>query len=558
MKKNYIIYLQYAALIVFILFSVIFISDIAISDSEDLSYCMVYDNGWTLSTDSYSVQYDSLPSSISSNNSNKICLTNTVSQSKGGEYIGFFAFQQQITVYINDAEVYNFVPSETLNSRTPGNKWIFVKLPEDNDTYKISIQISECYYTGRIHIPTIYYGSESGILLNYLKHESPQLLVSAIMILFGIIVGVFCIMYKRRTLSERSISWLALFAIFKGLWTFTETNVYSFFFGHLVLINQISYMTLKLATMAFLQFIYFYFHRCENKFIKILIWVSAFDFWLSAVLQYAFGIDFAQTVFITHIILLTAGIYTCTYSIRLIPKGSSSQRIFSLKNPNLTHTCCSLAIVTTSFIDIIRYYTVHTPDMALFSRWGDIICLAILSNSLFSNFISLLRTGHQAELIKEAAFTDPLTKLSNRSTFEQDMSNEDQKHLAHSGIVMIDLNNLKHFNDVHGHGMGDYYIIIASEIISDAFSNYGTVYRIGGDEFCAITNGLSNEAFVEVRNYIENYMASLKMPSSDLHMEISAGYAEFDSSLDHTLRDTMKRADELMYQRKMELKKHSD
>jgi diguanylate cyclase (GGDEF)-like protein len=106
--------------------------------------------------------------------------------------------------------------------------------------------------------------------------------------------------------------------------------------------------------------------------------------------------------------------------------------------------------------------------------------------------------------------------------------------------------------------MGDYYIIIASEIISDAFSNYGTVYRIGGDEFCAITNGLSNEAFVEVRNYIENYMASLKMPSSDLHMEISAGYAEFDSSLDHTLRDTMKRADELMYQRKMELKKHSD
>jgi PleD family two-component response regulator len=53
-------------------------------------------------------------------------------------------------------------------------------------------------------------------------------------------------------------------------------------------------------------------------------------------------------------------------------------------------------------------------------------------------------------------------------------------------------------------------------------------------------------------------MASLKLSSPDLHMEVSAGYAEFNANLDHNLRDTMKRADELMYQRKMQLKNHSD
>jgi diguanylate cyclase (GGDEF)-like protein len=104
--------------------------------------------------------------------------------------------------------------------------------------------------------------------------------------------------------------------------------------------------------------------------------------------------------------------------------------------------------------------------------------------------------------------------------------------------------------------MGDYYIIISSEIICDAFYKYGTVYRIGGDEFCVIVRNLKEEDFISVRTHIESYMETLKIPSSDLHMEISAGYTRFSPDTDVNLRDTMKRADELMYNRKLELKSH--
>jgi diguanylate cyclase (GGDEF)-like protein len=173
---------------------------------------------------------------------------------------------------------------------------------------------------------------------------------------------------------------------------------------------------------------------------------------------------------------------------------------------------------------------------------------------MFANFVSLLKMGHKAEIIKEAAETDPLTKLLNRSSFERDIIKAHGHELNKMGVVMLDLNNLKHFNDVHGHSMGDYYIIISSEIICDAFYKYGTVYRIGGDEFCVIASNLDTDEFISVRTHIEDYMATLKMPSSDLHMGISAGYAVFDSKSDDNLKDTMKRADELMYQRKVELK----
>jgi diguanylate cyclase (GGDEF)-like protein len=262
-------------------------------------------------------------------------------------------------------------------------------------------------------------------------------------------------------------------------------------------------------------------------------------------------------VFITHLILLIGGVYASLSSLVIFYRGTHDSASFSKKSYGV-HVVCSLVIVVASLIDLVRYYFFCSPDVARFSRWGDLFYIIVISCAIFSNFVSLLKKGHKAELIQEAAETDPLTKLLNRSSFERDISKPQVHELNKMGIVMLDLNNLKHFNDVHGHSMGDYYIIISSEIICDAFFKYGKVYRIGGDEFCIITSNLSADEFQSVRTQIENYMSTLKMPSSDLHMGISAGFAAFDSKIDTNLKDTMKRADELMYQRKAELKSRRD
>ena len=51
---------------------------------------------------------------------------------------------------------------------------------------------------------------------------------------------------------------------------------------------------------------------------------------------------------------------------------------------------------------------------------------------------------------------------------------------------MLDLNNLKKCNDRYGHEAGDTYLKKASEMITNAFSQENTVYRIGGDEFVVL------------------------------------------------------------------------
>lgn len=58
-----------------------------------------------------------------------------------------------------------------------------------------------------------------------------------------------------------------------------------------------------------------------------------------------------------------------------------------------------------------------------------------------------------------------------------------------SGVVLIaDLNNLKLINDTLGHQYGDEAIKLTADVLHSSFSDIGSCYRIGGDEFCVISN----------------------------------------------------------------------
>jgi len=171
------------------------------------------------------------------------------------------------------------------------------------------------------------------------------------------------------------------------------------------------------------------------------------------------------------------------------------------------------------------------------------------------DFVYLLKMGQKAAIIREEASTDPMTKLLNRSSFEKDMARNNTKLWITRSIIILDLNNLKQFNDKKGHDAGDVYIITAGKIIHDVFSPYGRVYRIGGDEFCVISKSLTHKKFLELRTIMEEQLAEKNEAGDMIPMTISVGYALYDASLDKTLNDTMKRADEEMYKRKEELKK---
>ena len=86
---------------------------------------------------------------------------------------------------------------------------------------------------------------------------------------------------------------------------------------------------------------------------------------------------------------------------------------------------------------------------------------------------------------------DRLTHLPNRSAGERMVEAEIDRSLRSKSIMYIsaafvDINNLKYFNDKHGHTVGDAFIRAVAEAITETKRAYDIAYRFGGDEFVII------------------------------------------------------------------------
>jgi diguanylate cyclase (GGDEF)-like protein len=88
-----------------------------------------------------------------------------------------------------------------------------------------------------------------------------------------------------------------------------------------------------------------------------------------------------------------------------------------------------------------------------------------------------------------AATKDPLTSLNNRYHLQSVIEEENQRYgrLAATSIVYsliyLDLDNFKQFNDVFGHGVGDFILQEFGALLAQEVDDADDVYRIGGDEF---------------------------------------------------------------------------
>ena len=116
---------------------------------------------------------------------------------------------------------------------------------------------------------------------------------------------------------------------------------------------------------------------------------------------------------------------------------------------------------------------------------------------------------------------------------------------------MIDINNLKLANDLLGHDVGDTCIINAGQILHNMESSKVTAYRYGGDEFILLMENqpCPDSLLKHAKDEFQKYSSELDVP-----VALAIGYAQFNKQLDQDLTDTQKRADEMMYQDKQNMK----
>jgi len=158
--------------------------------------------------------------------------------------------------------------------------------------------------------------------------------------------------------------------------------------------------------------------------------------------------------------------------------------------------------------------------------------------SMINEYNQLYRENNELE---QKANRDPLTGVYNRNILYK-ISPRSQDVL-----VIMDIDNLKLFNDRFGHPEGDRLLKSLMETVCSNLRQTDLVIRYGGDEFILILRDSTVEIVERVMQRIKNQFSQKKFVN---WVSFSYGIEE----VGETFSDTLVRADETLYSMKKESK----
>jgi diguanylate cyclase (GGDEF)-like protein len=151
--------------------------------------------------------------------------------------------------------------------------------------------------------------------------------------------------------------------------------------------------------------------------------------------------------------------------------------------------------------------------------------------------------------LKRLALHDSLTGVLNRRAWTEGIG-LDAVRASFGTALMLDLDNLKEVNDLHGHAAGDELLRRVAEVLRAAVRPTDRLYRWGGDEFLLLLRGAR---LSDARRRVDELVAraNRSIPAEDaarLALELSVGAAEFAGG--EALEPAVSRADAAMYEEK--------
>ena len=151
-----------------------------------------------------------------------------------------------------------------------------------------------------------------------------------------------------------------------------------------------------------------------------------------------------------------------------------------------------------------------------FPAWLYINSIAGAQGRITHYFASIRETSELRKRERQVAFLayyDVLTRLPNRASLHRDLAraiarNQDAGRLV--TVFVLDIDNFKLINDVFGHKQGDALLVEVARRLRGLLRKGDDLYRLGGDEFLYLMQGISSEAAIYLM--ANRFLAALQEP----------------------------------------------
>ncbi len=178
-----------------------------------------------------------------------------------------------------------------------------------------------------------------------------------------------------------------------------------------------------------------------------------------------------------------------------------------------------------------------------------------LANNLASQIALALASIKLRDTLRNLSVRDPLTGLFNRRYMEESLQREIANALRKSrplGVVILDLDHFKKFNDTFGHDAGDLLLREVGALLAKTSRVGDIVCRFGGEEFVIIYPEAAPDMVVRLTNQLREAIYALQLQhfgQSLGQISGSFGIAMFPIH-GNTGEELLRAADKALYQAK--------
>lgn len=165
--------------------------------------------------------------------------------------------------------------------------------------------------------------------------------------------------------------------------------------------------------------------------------------------------------------------------------------------------------------------------------------------------------GDHLEVAKIAR-EDFLTGLLNRREFFGRLTTQSAEHggqtlFAGEGLLLIiDADNFKRINDVHGHLVGDTALVSIATAVKKAVRDVDIVARIGGEEFGVFLPAVTNAHGLEIAERVRQSVADILLFVGDEQLTLNISIGAKPVTRTTIVSSSMKAADAALYTAKLQ------
>ncbi len=470
-----------------------------------------------------------------------------ITADEAGSVIRIRASMMSASVYIGEQLIYQ----EDIKDRSTWfydpypSVWYFVHIPIDTEgeTLRITFSSPVQVFSGLVN--AISFGTGESLLIDSLSDRFLDFIISFFLILVGIVL-IFITPLTRKINADTRILLLGEFAIAVGFWLLSETRIMQIFTGNRFFIGSIGYLTVAFMPIPLLLYIRENVHEKFKGFYSAISAIFGLQLVSMLFLQVTGTVFYINSNSITLTLVIISALFIIWTLLYEVIKRSNKSALRLL-----IYFIIFLAFVTP---EILLFFFQLFDFQSSFISIGVMVFYLLLAADSISYINTLMIKKNETLFYQKLAYQDSLTGGFNRAAFDRDLvSHMNQQETSEFRLILFDLNELKKINDTYGHVTGDKAIAAVYDALNASFNEFGTCYRISGDEFAVLFKDTQEEIYNHAIHVFKLELIK-KSESFPQRLVVAAGSGVYQAFAEVTFDEFYHCVDQRMYEQKRAIK----